>query len=90
MGIDLDNIIDRTNVEHFICSICTQLLENAVIIPACEHMFCKECISNWAHADLGTNYEMDLDRRGLSILATCPDCRISFTKNDLKAPVRKR
>ena len=74
MGIATENVIDATNVEHFLCSICTQLLEDVVIIRKCEHMFCRSCINQW------------IDQRKDQGIRTCPDCRRYF--NDVTKPVR--
>ena len=46
MGIDSE-LMDAKVDEEFICSICTEILENPVEIKDCEHIFCDECIRPW-------------------------------------------
>jgi SNF2 family DNA or RNA helicase len=29
------------------CSICADKLNNAVLVPCCQHIFCGECVINW-------------------------------------------
>jgi len=79
MGIATENVINATNVsrevrEHFLCSICTQLVEDAVTIRKCEHMFCRICINQW------------IDQQW--IYNTCPECRAFFYSDDVTKPVR--
>ena len=77
MGISLDNVIDKKLTHHLICSICTELVEDALILKTCDHMFCRECVCEW--------------KRGQSIVGnspTCPECRQAFLDNDLVKPSR--
>ncbi len=47
MGYDANRFIDKI-ADHFICSICLDVIENPVMTGICEHIFCKkylnECI----------------------------------------------
>lgn len=77
MGIALENVVNGTNMEHFVCSICTNLLDDAVVLKSCEHMYCRECINQWAKSEKPTT--------GAS---SCPECRQTFTQADLVKPMR--
>ncbi|XP_068142690.1 E3 ubiquitin-protein ligase NRDP1 [Drosophila tropicalis] len=46
MGFDMALIIGNTD-EELLCPICTDILENPVQSPICEHAYCKECIGKW-------------------------------------------
>lgn len=74
MGISIDIVIDETSIAHFICSICTELVENPVMLKTCEHLFCGECITEW--------------RRVCETGSKCPDCRRSFVNSDIVDPNR--
>ncbi len=47
MGYDTKRFIGKI-ADHFICSICLDVIENPVMTGICEHIFCKkylnECI----------------------------------------------
>jgi len=42
MGIDMDLALG-VNAEDFQCSICWNLVEDAVTLATCEHSFCRPC-----------------------------------------------
>ena len=72
MGWDIDRFLDKDNiVKDIICTICTEVVSDAKQTP-CDHMFCKECISEWLKSGK----------------QTCPIDREKLSLNDLKAPSR--
>ena len=73
MGISIDNVVDKSNLKHLICSICMDLLDNVVTIKTCQHLFCKLCIHNWISVKTLEKTEK-----------SCPDCRIPFTYWDVE------
>ena len=77
MGISLDNVVDGTTVDHFVCSICTNLLDDAVVLKSCEHMYCRECINQWSKSE-----------KPASNQTSCPECRQIFAQTDLAKPMR--
>lgn len=72
MGINLDLVVDDKNVTHFICSVCEELLEDAILLKTCDHLFCHACIIAWMASRQKTGDEI-----------TCPDCRKIFSKSDM-------
>lgn len=50
------------------CPICLQTLEDPVMLTACYHVYCFECLSTWVHS---------LALHGVE-LPTCPLCKASF------------
>ena len=76
MGISTENIIIESNVAHLLCSICAKLLDDAVVLRSCEHMYCRICIKEWMKSQKATGNK-----------SVCPDCRQSFVKKDLIKPV---
>ncbi|XP_043203915.1 E3 ubiquitin-protein ligase NRDP1-like [Amphibalanus amphitrite] len=46
MGID-SNRFEGPVDEELICPICSSVLEDPVQAPACEHAFCRGCITEW-------------------------------------------
>ena len=72
MGWDIDRFIDKDNiVKDIICTICTEVVSDAKQTP-CDHLFCKECISEWLKSGK----------------KTCPIDREKLSLNDLKPPNR--
>ena len=64
MGVDIDRIVEKeTVIDHMICSICMDVLENPKQAP-CQHSFCNKCIREWL--DNG-NHTCPVDRQDLSI-----------------------
>ena len=44
MGIDMDRIVDQSNVKlvpHLTCGLCMELVEDGKQLRACFHLFCK-------------------------------------------------
>ena len=77
MGINVDNVIDKTGIVHLICSICTEVVEDPIILQTCEHMFCRVCITKWMTSETPP------------IGATnCPECRTIFSDSDIGKPSR--
>ena len=72
MGISINNVVDKSNLKHLICSICMELLDNVVTIKTCQHLFCKACISGWIEKKTSDNTDK-----------SCPDCRTTFTDSDV-------
>ena len=74
MGYDVELIAVGADVarEHFLCSVCLDLVENAVTIRECTHNFCQNCLDDVVRT------------RNLR----CPDCRKNFTNADMTAPSR--
>lgn len=46
MGINVNRVVGDTHELHF-CAICMEILEDPLMTPNCEHIFCKSCLSNW-------------------------------------------
>lgn len=46
MGYDIERFQSEVD-EEFICPICSDVLEHPVMVPMCEHAFCKICINEW-------------------------------------------
>ena len=64
MGVDIERIVEKdTVIDHLICSICMDVLENPKQAP-CQHSFCNTCIREWL--DNG-NHTCPVDRQDLSI-----------------------
>lgn len=48
MGYDIDRFVNGDDIPgEYICGICNDVLEDAQILPHCEHMYCHSCISDW-------------------------------------------
>ena len=62
MGIDMDLISGKKGRTNFTCSICTDLIEDPVLIRYCQHRYCKTCIGG-------------VVRHGRP---ECPECRHPF------------
>ena len=76
MGINVDNVIDKTGIVHIICSICTEVVEDPIILQTCEHMFCRVCIAKW------------ISETEIIATTNCPECRTNFSVNDVGKPSR--
>ena len=64
MGVDIERIVEKdTVIDHLMCSICMDVLENPKQAP-CQHSFCNTCIREWL--DNG-NHTCPVDRQDLSI-----------------------
>lgn len=44
MGYDVDKFVGEVH-DSFICGVCLDVLEDPVMIKECEHIFCRECIT---------------------------------------------
>ena len=74
MGFPLDLFVHPPG-KSYICSICTEVAREAVILRNCEHLFCKQCITQWIERVDGSK--------------DCPDCREGpLTGDDLIRPPR--
>ena len=76
MGISIENIINGSNVDHLLCSICAELLDDVVVLRVCEHMYCRICIQQWMKTQITEGNK-----------PMCPDCRQCFVIKDLMKPV---
>mgnify|MGYP000590775559 CR=1 FL=1 len=74
MGIDTDQLVGEFDWEGLGCgcAICSEILCDTVTLSKCEHNFCGLCLD----ALISTG-----DFR-------CPECRSSFSKDDVSAPPR--
>lgn len=54
------------------CSICTEMLDNPIVIKECEHYFCSSCLMDWIATQKHEGKEL-----------TCPDCRGPLSDADL-------
>ena len=76
---DSDNLIQKDNIEDFICPICLSVLKNP---QSCSdnknsHSFCKECIETYIHENNNN---------------TCPTCKQIFQNkinNDINESLNK-
>ena len=46
MGFDLNIFVDSVD-EELMCCICTDVLEDAVQLIPCQHLYCRSCLLNW-------------------------------------------
>ena len=46
MGFDLNIFVDRVD-EELMCCICTDVLEEAVQLSPCQHLYCRSCLVSW-------------------------------------------
>jgi len=67
MGYDLE-LIEEQVLKELICSICAGVLQDPLQIQACEHAFCKVCISTW----FAQNPTCPIDRRPAGKLTPVP------------------
>ena len=77
MGISIDQIVGELGKVNFACTICTDLLEDAVTIRDCEHNFCRLCLDGWIVSQTDESN------------VPCPECRTLFAKeHDVKVASR--
>ena len=62
MGLDLNLISGEKGRTNFTCSICTDLIEDPILLKECQHQFCRVCIGG-------------VVRTGR---CECPECRSRF------------
>jgi len=70
MGIDTGLAIGEFD-DEFVCSICTDIVQNPVVIPACDHYFCDSCIRPWVQS----NSNCPIDRDPVEEAALTRPCR---------------
>ena len=75
MGIDSELIQGDFKSDVFNCAVCQELLEDPVMLQACQHYFCRRCIAGLV---VGAGWG------GGS--AQCPECRKEFTPDKIKKP----
>lgn len=75
MGYDVNRFESRVS-DEFICTICTDVLEDPLVTPSCEHVFCGECIKSW------------LTKGPLKATPSCPNDRQPATVEALRSPLR--
>ena len=46
MGFDVSWFQGEVD-EELLCPICSEVLEDPLQAPSCEHAFCSECINEW-------------------------------------------
>ncbi|CAG2111948.1 unnamed protein product [Medioppia subpectinata] len=47
MGIDVERVATKVLDEGLLCGICSDILEDPLMIDVCEHSFCRHCICRW-------------------------------------------
>lgn len=48
MGYDISQFVDSDRISSsLICTICTDVLRDPVMIDECEHVYCQECLETW-------------------------------------------
>jgi E3 ubiquitin-protein ligase NRDP1 len=74
MGWNIERFFAKeTIVDEFICSICTDVVENPVQTP-CQHLFCNDCIRRWIKEGRKTCPE---DRQRLTASSLKPPSRLT-------------
>ena len=75
MGIARELIVSTFGKEDCACNICTQLVENLIVLK-CEHFYCKTCI------DKKIKEAQESDKK-----VECPECKQKFNPSaDMKPP----
>ena len=76
MGIDRELIASEFGKENCACNICTQLVEDAVVLK-CGHFYCKKCIG-----------EKIMEAEQSEKKVECPECDHEFNPSeDMKPPI---
>lgn len=75
MGYDVNRFESKVS-DEFICTICHDVLENPLVTPSCEHIFCEECIKDW------------LTKGPTKAEPSCPNDRTPASVDSLKPPLR--
>lgn len=88
-GVETSRFKSQPLNPAFICSICRGVYIEPVQRPSCQHIFCKECITNWLVNYLIASSAYD----NLFVLpqvqqTSCPSCRQPLTRNYLVAAPR--
>ena len=64
--------VERSRIsKHLVCSICMDVFTDPVMPPACQHTFCRKCLTS-----LVENYR--------TANAPCPFCRKNFKLSTVK------
>ncbi|CAG5112520.1 Oidioi.mRNA.OKI2018_I69.chr2.g6728.t1.cds [Oikopleura dioica] len=61
--------------ENCLCSICGDILDDAVELKSCQHYFCHSCIFQW-------------DKTQKTANKVCPECRTAYKFSDRQRPPR--
>ena len=78
MGYNTELFEDRDAIDdHFICTICQDVLQDPVYFPSCEHTFCRSCITQ----SLERNATCPMDRTPQSTRTFRPALR--YVKKNL-------
>lgn len=51
MGFEIERFVDQKLVQDFKCGICLEVFKEPVMISVCEHIYCRECITDWLKTD---------------------------------------
>lgn len=54
-------VVVNADVADFKCAICFGIVKKAVVVKACEHLFCGECLDDWVR----NNKSCPVDRASL-------------------------
>lgn len=46
MGYEVERFAEKVN-DNYICSICTEVFKDPIMLSFCEHIYCRECIEEW-------------------------------------------
>ena len=81
MGFDLEKVLgDENHYGEFVCPICAQLAEEAVLTP-CSHVFCAKCLSRWREVQMR-------EREGPPADPSCPSCNCALPEGSVR-PLRE-
>lgn len=47
MGYEVNRFVECFNLDDFKCGICLDVLHEPRMVRNCEHIYCKECLSDW-------------------------------------------
>jgi len=76
MGIDRELIVSEFGKEDCACNICTQLVEDPIVLK-CEHFFCKKCIDK-KNKDAAAGKRTRAEKSK----AECPECKRVFNPTE--------
>ena len=76
MGYDVNRFESKVS-DEFMCTICHDVLQDPLVTPTCEHVFCGKCITDWLQNG-PTN----------SLGPSCPNDRTPATIDCLRPPLR--
>jgi len=72
MGLDPERFEGEVD-EELLCPVCHEVLEDPLQVPACEHAFCRACITEWLSQQQTINQQQ-----------TCPIDRQPIQTQQLK------